>query len=313
MIRLYRNIILFLLPILILIIFLPVNERSKFLGLKDDCFNHGIWIHDRIYENEKPVDIAFFGTSKTINGINDEWIEKQLSDKKVNVVNLGYCRLGRNFSFTLFKKMLKNKQPKHLIIEVREDENRYGHPIFPYICNTSEVLFAPPFFNRDIVSDMFIHFSYKIELTQDYLYNEIPQAAVSDEPFGFSCSPDTASREELYHVKVISHHPKSALTNLARNFHMQLSRTYLKKIHAICAKDNIEISFLYIPSYGAPYEKPLELESYELYGNVFFPPERIFENPDNWFDEDHFNQAGAEKLSKWIATKLSDDINQKAY
>ena len=306
--KLYKNIILFLLPVLILIILLPVNERSKFIGLKDDCFNHGIWIHDRIFNNKKSVDIAFFGSSKTINGINDELIEKELSTANINIVNFGYCRLGQNFSLSLIKKILKNKQPKQLIFEVREDEDRYSHPIFPYIASTSEVILANPFFNRDILSDVYTHLSYKIELTQDYLYQEGTNTPFSSEHFGFASSPDTASIEYLQNIKSVRNNPKSELTIFERDFHMQFSRTYLKRIHRICSRKNIEITFLYIPSFGSPIKIPKEIESYKKYGRVLFPPEEIFEDPSNWHDEDHLNQTGAEKLSFWIAKEIQNGL-----
>lgn len=305
MIRLYRNIILFFLPILILVVFLPVNERSKFLGLKDDCFNHGIWIHDRIYTNNKPIDIAFFGTSKTINGINDKLIEEQLSEFKINVLNLGYCRLGRNFSFSILKKMVENKYPTQLIIEIREDENRYSHPNFPYIASTNEVIFAYPFFNRDLLSDMVTHFSYKIELTQDLLYDKIPEVPVNQKFFGYACSPDTASIEFLNNIAGDRQQPKPVMKKMGRDFYMQFSRAYLEKIYNLSSRENIEVTFLYIPSYGSPNMEPKELETYKQYGEILYLPKEIFENPDNWYDEDHLNQAGAEKLSLWISEQLA--------
>jgi len=306
--KLYKNIILFLLPVLILVILLPVNERSKFIGLKDDCFNHGIWIHDRIFKNKKPVDIAFFGSSKTINSINDELIEKELSTANANIVNFGYCRLGRNFSLLLIKKVLKNKQPKQLIIEVREDEDRYSHPIFPYIASTKEVLLANPFFNRDILSDIYTHLSYKIELTQDYLYQEDTNTPFSSEQFGFASSPDTASIEYLQNIKTNKNKSRPELKEFERDFHIQFSRTYLKRIHRICSSENIKITFLYIPSFGSHFKIPKEVETYKKYGRVLFPPEEIFKDPSNWHDEDHFNQSGAEKLSLWVAKEIQKDL-----
>ena len=50
--RLLRNIILFCVPLLVVLIILPVDKRSKYQGLEDDCFNHGIWIYDRVFNNK---------------------------------------------------------------------------------------------------------------------------------------------------------------------------------------------------------------------------------------------------------------------
>ena len=112
--RLYKHIILFFLPVLLLIIIVPVNKRQKYLGLENDCFNHAIWIYDRLYKNSKPVDIAFLGSSHTINGINDKLIEEELKRYNMTAANFGYCRLGRNLSYVLLKEIIKTKKPRYL-------------------------------------------------------------------------------------------------------------------------------------------------------------------------------------------------------
>ena len=136
---------LFVSPFLVLIFVIPVDSRMKFEGLKDDCFNHGIWIYDRIHNNEKATDIVFLGSSLTINSINDPLIEQGL-DNTTSVVNFGYCRLGMNMNYALWKEVLKKKKPRYLILEVREGGGRYGHPIFPYVAASEDVILPNVFF-----------------------------------------------------------------------------------------------------------------------------------------------------------------------
>jgi len=294
--------LVFLLPVAGVIILLPVSERQKYQGLKDDCFNHGIWIHDRIYHNDKPIDIAFLGSSHTINGINDKEISRLLQNRQA--VNLGYCRLGRNLSYVLLKDLMAGKHIEHLVLEVRQTESRYSHPIFPHVAATRDVMLANPFFNKDALSDIWTHFAYKIELVQDILFQQEEAAPIRMQDYGFASSKDTASTALLNETKLKRSQPKNPMTNLERNFHSTYARFYLKKIHRLCDRNNIRITFLYLPSYGVPDERPAEYEIYKKYGNVFLPPRHILENQANWYDENHLNQIGANKLSIWVGEQI---------
>jgi hypothetical protein len=37
------------------------------------------------------------------------------------------------------------------------------------------------------------------------------------------------------------------------------------------------------------------------YGKTIIPPHYIFSNKDLWYDENHLNEAGAEKLTEWLS------------
>lgn len=300
--RFIQNIALFIVPILLIIAVLPVDNRLKYKGLKDDCFDHGIWIYDRIHHNKEEIDIAFLGSSHTINGINDSLISSQINPSKA--VNFGYCRLGRNFSYALLQEILTQKKVRHLILEVREFEDRYSHPIFPFIGNSSDVLFANPFFNRDLFSDIWTHLAYKTELIQDYIYNPNNSENIRHEAYGFASSSDTA-KTDLW-SEIIPKQKKAAikLTTIEQNFHANFARVYLRKVSELCKKNQVKLTFLYIPSFGMILDKPSEYTTYEQYGAVLIPPKNIFTNPYNWFDKNHLNQTGAEQLSLWVAKQL---------
>jgi len=300
----HRNIVLFLLPLLVLILIMPVNQRLKYIGLKHDCFNHGIWIYDRIFNNSKPIDVVFLGSSHTINGINDQLIEENIHNDQLAVVNFGYCRLGRNLDYVLLKEILKKKHPKYLFLEVREDEDRYSHPIFPYIASDKDVLFPWPFFDKNILSDIWTHFSYKIELFQDWIFFNTLEMPIRKNDFGFASSTDTASGKILNETKLKRNKPRPELTKPERDFHMSFARGYIKRIHKICKENHIKVVFLYLPSYGTSLNKPKEYDTYLKYGEVWIPPDQIMQNPAHWHDENHLNRAGAAQLSQWIADKI---------
>ena len=305
--KLMKNIILLLLPVLVLIIVVPVDKRLNYQGLKDDCFNHGIWIYDRIYNNKTPIDIAFIGSSHTINGINDKLISKSTNNEEA--VNFGYCRLGRNLGYVFLKEIISKKQLKHLILEVREDEDRYSHPIFPFVANSNDVLLPIPFFNRDILSDIWTHLTYKTEILQDYIYSQKKETSIKTSNYGFASSADTVSSSYLDIIKQKRSIEKPSLTKFERRFYMCFPRKYLSKINKLCNKNNIKITFLYLPSYGSPIEKPKEFNTYIKYGKVLIVPKHILQNKNNWYDENHLNQTGAKELSIWISSYLNSKKN----
>lgn len=126
--KLSKNIILFFLPFLIgvVVLFLiPVNKKFSFNFVKGECDNKASWIYHRIFEDERPIDIAFMGASQTGCAIMDKTIEKLLSDslgRNINVANLGYCRRGRDIQYVMLKELFRHKKPSILVIEVAEDE-----------------------------------------------------------------------------------------------------------------------------------------------------------------------------------------------
>ena len=309
--KLYLNIILFLLPLLVIVALLPTNKRSKYLGLKNDCFNHGIWIHDRIFENMKTIDIAILGSSHTINGFNDEIIENELNKYNTTVVNFGYCRLGRNLNYTLIKEILQEKQPKYIVLEIRNDEDRYSHPIFPYISNTTDVLFPNPLYNRDLVDDIFTHLSYKVELTQDMIFQKNSDKTLRLKDFGYSSFSDTASIQLLDSIKQTRAIPDEKMMAIKRNFYMKFPRVYLNKISKLCKHSNINLLFVYLPSYGQYLKQPKEYSSYLKYGEVLIPPKEILQKQFNWYDENHLNQAGGKELSIWLSKKIAIKIDEQ--
>ncbi|MCF8332185.1 MAG: hypothetical protein K9H84_07010 [Bacteroidales bacterium] len=300
--KLYSHIILFLIPVIAFLILIQPNKRLRYTGLKDDCFNHGIWVHDRIFENPDPFDIAVLGSSHTINAVNDEIMDSLTNDK--SVVNFGYCRLGRNLTYVLLKDILAEKSPETIIVEVREDEDRYSHPVFPLVANTTDVLLPVALFNRDIFADMWTHFSYKTELFRDNLFNAMEVQDVRLEDYGFASHPDTAKISYLDSIKKKRSIYKEPLARWERDFHMKYPKAYLKKVRQLCEKNNQKLFFLYLPSYGRPFNRPKNSNFYSNQGRLLIPPDSILENKDYWYDKSHMNKAGANALSRWLAHEI---------
>ncbi len=302
--RIFFNVLLFLLPLVFLIYLIPFDRRQQFIQLKEDCSWRGIWLFDRVHHNDNPIDVVFFGSSKTINGIMDETIEKQLNLPSVHVVNLGYCRYGVNIYSVLLKEILRSKNPKLLFLEVRGEENRYSHPVFPYIADANDIFLATPFFNRDLVRDYFDSFLYRLKLFKVQYFKKDSVAHFRTGDFGYMGSGDTASKAFMKKVKLEHNKPAIQLKPLERYFYMMYPNRYLKKLSELCIENHIKLIFLYFPEYCSYVNEPLEMNTYRKYGDVLIPPHEIFNDPDNWGDEAHLNRAGAKKLSGWVAGQI---------
>src|SRR6476661_964112 len=95
------HILLFLLPIVagwVMVVSQSIDKKRAYHYLTEDGEGRGAWMYRRIYESKEPIDIAFLGSSHTINGINDTLINQLLRDSgsTKTTCNLGYCRLGRD-------------------------------------------------------------------------------------------------------------------------------------------------------------------------------------------------------------------------
>lgn len=302
--QLYQKLSLFLLPLLLALVFIPVDKRLKYEGLRNDCFNHGIWIHDRIFENEKEIDIAFLGSSQSLNAVEDRLLEEVLG--KYSVANLAYCRLGRNLSYILLKELLRKKKPKTLILELRNTENKFPHPIFPLLAESKELILTNPLFYKGQFEDLYEHGAYKIGILQKMSLGSRKRAAIRKEDFGHSNSPDTADfayleqRKERLLAKEVS--------DWNQRLDDQFPKSYVEKMMEICQKNNIQVYFLFLPVYGLADKAPFEKEFYEAYGEILYPPKTLLNNPDFWHDDKHLNTAGSYKFSLWLGEILKEKL-----
>ena len=295
--KLFYKIILLTLPVILFIIIFKVEEIYRYEGLKKECSNHAIWLYKRIKKENKPIDLAFIGTSHTMNAINVSVFNKTLKDNLI-AANLGYCRLGRDLHYHIFKLLLKNKQPKHLILEVRSEEKKSGHPVFPYLSKLPELFTSPSFYNKRPLKKLFQNLSFKTDIIQDQLFDDNINKT---KPTMFSILhiDDTASIQELIAKKNENKKNKTKTKDIGK-----IPKAYLNKIFKLCNKNNIVISFIYLPSYGQPHRKPVNYKYYRQYGKVYIPPSHILDDPDNWYDDNHLNMHAGIKVSTWLAEEL---------
>jgi hypothetical protein len=78
------------------VFFIQPPKSFLFQNAKGDCSGRSEFMYNALYTNKTNADVVLFGSSKTLNGINDSMLNR-LGEE--TYLNLGYCRFGRNLDW----------------------------------------------------------------------------------------------------------------------------------------------------------------------------------------------------------------------
>jgi hypothetical protein len=302
--------ILFLIPVIAgwwIIIHRPLDKKRAYHYLTDDCEGRGAWMYRRIYESREPIDIAFLGSSHTINGINDTLINQILRDagSTKTVCNLGYCRLGRDLTYVLMKDLIEQKKTTLFVIEVITDEPSHSHPVFPFMGETRDILHPQTIVNKSYFNTVYsASVARWMYLRQNWMNEPYPYKYALRENFGFTTNTFNADTNMLNASKEKRIKNKQQSYRWTRALNLPYPRIWLKKIQQLAKENGCSICFLYLPPYGSPEPWPLEIKSYQRSGETWVLPDTLLSNKKNWYDNDHMNLRGANVTSRILAEKL---------
>ncbi|MBL7966845.1 MAG: hypothetical protein JNK09_07575 [Prolixibacteraceae bacterium] len=294
-------------PLAVLFV-LPYSDEFAYNYIENDCYNHGAWIYSRVKSNPMPIDIAFIGSSHSIHAFQEKKIEEILGTKN-HLVNLGYCRYGRNIEFVILKFLLKYKLPKLVVIEVHEDEEKNSHDIFPYLAETKDLLLPPTIFNRDYFSDLITGASARLEsFKAEYIFKK-SYPTPQPELYGYAASDRIASVTEMIENKIAwQKRLQRKNADLTEDIQLKYPFAYLEKMTSELRKRNIPFVFVYLPDSGSELNEPKHVNYYEKIAPLFIPPKFILEERTNWMDASHFNDKGSEILSTWMAGEIAKTL-----
>ena len=291
---------------IVLLFSLPYPKSFAYQTTKDDCYNHGLWIYQRLYQNPKPVDIAFIGSSRIIHAVQDSLLEKMWADTlhhPFHVLNLGYCRPGRNMDYFFLKEIIETKHPKTVILEVRELEDRISHPMFPYLADAEDIYVSPTVWNRKYLSDCFAALIARRDYWMSRVIRETPtQVSIPNTDFGYpetNLTTDSVVLKDRY-IQIRNRHPTELAVALAEQFPL----AWLNRIKRLGQEHGVKIYFLYLHGYGTIEKFPAHPE---WYSNLLIPPDSIFINQNNWMDPDHLNNNGAKQMAKFLRDALAEE------
>lgn len=306
------NIILFFFPFMIGVVILfimPVNKKFRYNFVKGECDNKASWIYQRIFEDKRNIDIAFTGASQTSCAIMDETIEKKLTKltgKITHVTNLGYCRRGRDIQYVMLKELFEHKKPSLLIIEVAEDEPKKSHPVFPYLAENIDLWNPFVFYNQRYFSNLWKGTAVRFEYIKSGIFKNDYLNNADYVRFGYLPSTQIATATDFTENKTDwEKRVSKSKPAMLRQFELNYSKHYIRKIVELAQINNCKVKFLYLPEYGSGMKTPVLNDFYTQFGELIILPDSIISNQQNWKDATHFNDTGAEKTSEILFQVLS--------
>jgi hypothetical protein len=293
----------------IILFSIPINKQFSYRFVKGECNNKASWIYDRIYLSEQELDVVFIGASQTSCAVIDQQIEQELNEiveKSIKVVNLGYCRGGRDIQYIMLKEVLRQKNPSVVVIEVTEDEPKKSHPVFPYLADNGDLLGSLVLFNQRYFQSLYKGLSVRYEYLKWLLFgNSYPVSGyVTDHGY---LNSSTIADVELFRRNRNNWEKRLQRTksNFFREIEINYSTHYLEKMVNLANENGCRVVFLYLRESGSGLTKPMLYDYYQSISEVIFLPEVIYSVPENWSDATHFNDMGAARASKHIASELS--------
>jgi len=298
---------LIFLPFIILGVYiysLPVNKAFGY-GYTNNVDCNTSWIYYRIFENKSPIDVAFLGTSHTGCGINDSLITGNLMRKnhKIEAANLAYCTKGRNMQKLVFKDLVENKNPKIIFLEVLSKESVNGHKDFGYVASGNEVWQSMSIRNFNFFSDLKKMGEHRFQLFRQQVNGTLKFDPPENAHINYSYTPFHFTVEE----EVLLKHSEKKKQTLQKGkkgidaFKQISSFREVEEIVRIAEENNVQLYFLYLPSYGTGLKRPVNEEFYNQHGELIIPPKEIFENKDHWVDGEHLNYKGSLELGNWLS------------
>ncbi|MFT7077028.1 MAG: hypothetical protein ACJA0P_003046, partial [Planctomycetota bacterium] len=301
---------------------LPDNEYLRFQDLTVGYYAKAQWVYERIVLDKTPIDVAFFGTSHTLNGVDSEVLEKEISDelgRPVHVVNCAIPHTGRDIQFTLMALLLEHRTPELIVLESRYTEGRDTHPATHYLADRSDLLGAPLVVNKNYFSNLARIPYRQLKLfvvglaPEAFGYTKTLDPAAYDGPhvnFTSTRGPGGVSRdtfiteEELLEARHEYERNSAGLmersSELKSYLSFNVSYTWVRRMGALAKGAGVPMMILNLPHFGDPLA-PQDRKVHDELGPTTFLPAEVLSDVSHWYDGDHFNAKGGAAAQPAIA------------
>jgi hypothetical protein len=282
------------------------------------------WIYERLHFDPTPVDIAFLGSSRTMQNVDSALIEKALNAStggEFHVVNLALPKLGRDVPYLFGRMLVETKKPKLVVVEVDYLNQRGGSAIFPQLA-TLDDLWAAPRINQDLFYD-FVSVSARHGrlLWQSILSGNSQFDAAGyrgehwDDDYqttganGRISGPRVAFMEKRRFEReakqwVSLQQSKAAQYDDWAWIEFYYNETYEHRLLDLLRRSNVKIVLLYLAAVGSA-EHPAHFETISDYGDLWAVPKELTSDNTFWINPTHMNYSGAQIFSTFLANRLS--------
>ncbi|MEM7659517.1 MAG: hypothetical protein AAF399_25605, partial [Bacteroidota bacterium] len=272
-----RRILLFAFPLLLvwgLLWWMPYDQEAGFRYLREHCHN-GAWLQHRLFQDDRPMDVVCLGSSRMMCALSDSLLSDLLSDKgkRTEVINLGYCRYGRSLHRSLGELAMDRFDPKVFLVEVRQTEDGYSHPDFPYLARSSALWANDPFRNRRYLEQIEQGAESRFLALRNQLLDLKPSETFSkaeSRPHWFNLDGP------LLHIREDHKGPDRELTPIASTPPLSYPHHQLQAFATKVLNQGGKVIFLFLPDYQSPAgQEPIDLSFYQSLGEVLLPPDSI--------------------------------------
>jgi len=304
---------------------LPHSAYIRWQSTQTEAYARLGWIYERIHADPTPIDIAFIGTSHTMNGINGPLLQQTLAahGRCLKVANLAIPQYGRNLHWAIAQELFAARRPRLLVLEIMENESRKAHPLFYRVASTQDLVTAPVIGNQNYLADLI-----RLPWRQTVL------AAQSLAPAEFGLKPrwtpalydgSDVDNTTVINVNAQTLTPprtrtlppnqlqRQAAAKMAeKNLHMlprrfaaqeyALPNHYVGDILAMANKAGTPVLLLYLPGYGRPAQ-PFDMRLYG--GKPMLTVNDLLAKTGNWYDVEHLNATGAAQVSQAVAAAIA--------
>jgi hypothetical protein len=297
-----------LLVVTVLLTFAPRPMQSRLSTLKADGRRVAA-LYRRLAVDRTPVDVAFIGSSHTVNGIDAQGVQASLAGLGVQarVANLGMFVMGRDLQLFLVRQLVAFKRPNILIVEINEHVAPLGHPYLPYVGDASDLVAAgvplnfPKMFLLFLkeqmwgVADAVLPGGAKAATSPSSQYGWLPLSGVWSGDRG---PPSLGDRLEARFG------PKTRMWLYQATGYYEDGAA--RRIVDLAKTHGVRVIFLYLPEYRyAADPDPALLRRYALLAPVVVIPRQVAVDRANWYDHAHLNRVGARRLTPGLTRALA--------
>lgn len=315
--------------LLVLVSLLPHDPYVRFQQLSHESIHYKRvkWIYERIHFDQRPIDIAFIGTSHTQSGVNSGVVEAALAAQgdPRRVVNFAVPHLGRDLQYLVARELLETRHLDTLVIEVQQVESRSPHPGFQRLATVADIAEAPLFINTGAVDNL-----ARLPMRQLELFAKTVRPGWFGFQSGFAPDqyeglhfddtyrlhgmdkPRTEVHPRAYFDKELTHiradmaqkRSTSRYADLGplNNAMYRYNDIYLGKLIELAERHSVKLVFMYLPFLGAD-PTPERQAWFAQHGEVIVPL-AVIGDEKLWLNADHLNFYGANALSAWLGDTL---------
>lgn len=307
----------------IVLFFLPTDAYQRYLSLRSTDYIKGSWIYERLHFDPTPVDIAFIGSSRTMEGIDAAAIEAELARSKISahVVNLAVPSLGLDVPYLLGRMLVETKQPRIVFLETDYLVYRGDNPVFPLLATPRDVLEAPLLVNERLLPNLLSVAARNLTLTWQRLLEGRPRFDKADyrgphweDVYQVTGHDFTQGRARLTHPEKERLEVDAArwVGNVMRKssqyddwawLELHYNETYQMRLIQLLRASGVQIVLLSMPAIGTP-EPPFHADVLLGLGEFWSLPGLVAGDDTLWDNPTHMNYRGAELYSSWLAEKI---------